>query len=444
LPELEPDQEIQEVDQELPQQTAAIAGEAQCTSASRSFLSAFKHRNYRLFFIGQLISLTGTWLQIVAQSWLLLNLVSRAKAELTLGIVSAISSLPILIFSFFAGVVIDRFSKRNIIVVTQISAMLLAFALAALTNWHIVTVFQIAIIGFLLGTVNALDAPARQSFVIEMVGREDLHNAITLNSAMFNGARILGPAVAGFAVAAVGMAGAFFFNGVSFIAVIIGLLLMRVPPAQPKAGTSAWLEFKEGLRFIRYNRMVKALLIMTGAVSICAMPYAVLMPILARYNLHQEAQGFGYLFSAVGLGALAGAFTLSAMGDFNWKGKMLLVGNLTFCVMLILFSTARSMSFALPVLFVAGWGMMINMALTNTLIQVSVPDELRGRVISVYTFMFLGMTPVGSSTAGLLADKVGVEGAIQLGAILSAAVALLLSPRFFHTKQTALSSDQCR
>lgn len=393
---------------------------------SRQF-RAFRHRNYRLFFGGQLISLTGTWLQQVAQGWLVLKLTNSA---LLLGIVSAISSIPILIFSLWAGLVADRFNKRNILVITQSSAMILAFALAVLTYRNTVTVYHVIIIGFLLGAVNAFDAPTRQSFVVEMVGREDLMNAITLNSAMFNGARVVGPAIAGIVIAVLSLSGAFFLNALSFIAVIIGLLLMRIEGQTPRANRSAIEGLREGLQFIRGNRLVGSLLLLAGSVSVFATAYMVLMPKFARDVMGLGPKGMGFLMSAVGLGALCGAIFLSSLGDFRAKGRLLLTGNITFSVMLVLFSLSRSMPISIGLLFIAGWGMMTNMALTNTLIQTSVPDEIRGRVMSAYTLMFMGMMPVGSFQAGVVAHFLGVPESIRIGAIISAVAALALSKNF--------------
>lgn len=273
-------------------------------------LTSFRHRNYRLFFFGQFISLTGTWLQMVAQGWLVLQLTSPANRALLLGVTGAISALPVLLFSIPAGVLADRFNRRNMIVVTQTCAMILAFTLAALTHWHIVTIYYLMALGFLLGTVNAFDAPTRQSFVSDMVGREDLVNAITLNSAMFNGARIIGPAIAGIAIAAVGLTGAFTLNGISFVAVIIGLLMMDVSHLQSRARKPAGEGLSEGMRFVFGHRLIGGLLILTAAVSVFASSYMVLMPIFAKDILHLGAKEFGYLMAASGLGALIGALTL--------------------------------------------------------------------------------------------------------------------------------------
>ena len=429
MSEIEPEQQIQEIEQALPQETVG-AGAGRLPRQ----LTAFRHRNYRLFFSGQIISVTGTWLQMVAQGWLVLQLTNSA---LLLGVVGSISALPVLVFSLFAGVAADRFNKRNLIVATQTSAMMLAFILAALIHWNIVTIYHIVAIGFLLGTVNAFDAPTRQSFVIEMVGREDLTNAIALNSAMFNSARIIGPAVAGIVIATVGIAGAYFLNGISFIAVIAGLLLMRVNYTALTSKTSVRQRLKEGFRFIRENRMVTALLTLTAVVSIFSMSYMVLMPIFARDILKVGARGLGYLMSAAGFGALVGALMISSLGDFRTKGKLLLTGNLTFCVMLALFSFSKLMPLSIILLIGAGWGMMTNMALTNTLIQTAVPDQLRGRVMSVYTLMFMGMAPIGSLQAGALAHWLGAPVAIRIGAVICATVALILSPRIVKQRSAA-------
>ena len=427
MEEPKPGQEPPELDQPLLQEPTAIPAEAM-TGMLRRPLRAFRHRNYRLFFGGQIISLTGTWLQSVTQGWLVFQLTNSA---LLLGVVGALTSLPILAFSLIAGVVADRFSKRNLLVLTQTCAMLLAFALGILTYTHVVTVYHIIAIGFLLGTVQSLDAPTRQSFVIEMVGREDLTNAIALNSATFNSARILGPAVAGIVIAWTGIAGAFLLNGISFIPVIIALMLMRVSPVVKRESYPPVLRsLKEGFSFIRGHGMITGLLILTGVISIFSMPYMVLMPIFARDILKVGAKGLGYLVSCIGVGALIGALVISSLGDFKAKGRLLLAGNLTFCTMLILFSYSRLMPVSMALLVGAGWGIMTNMALTNSLIQTSAPDHLRGRVMSVYVLMFMGLSPLGSFQSGVIAHWLGAPMAVRIGAIVCASAAVILSPRF--------------
>jgi MFS family permease len=431
MEEPKPEQKPIELDQPLLQEPTAIPAEAM-TGMLRRPLRAFRHRNYRLFFGGQMISLTGTWLQSVTQGWLVFQLTNSA---LLLGVVGALTSLPILAFSLIAGVVADRFSKRNLLVLTQACAMLLAFALGILTYTHVVTVYHIIAIGFLLGTVQSFDAPTRQSFVIEMVGREDLTNAIALNSATFNSARILGPAVAGVVIAWTGIAGTFFLNGVSFIPVIIALMLMRVSPVKREAYPPVLRSLKEGFSFIRGHRMIIGLLILTGVISIFSMPYMVLMPIFARDILKVGAKGLGYLVSCIGVGALIGALIISSLGDFKAKGKLLLVGNLTFCAMLVLFSYSRLMPVSMALLIGVGWGVMTTMALTNTLIQTSAPDHLRGRVMSVYVLMFMGLSPLGSLQSGVIAHWLGTPMAVRIGAIVCASAAAILSPRFMRTNE---------
>lgn len=426
--ELDPQQRLQSAGQELPQESPAMAAQAAGIRMPRQ-LTAFNHRNYRLFFGGQIVSLTGTWLQSVAQGWLVLQLTNSA---LLLGVVSSISTLPILFFSIPAGLAADRFPKRSILVITQVCAMILAFLLASLTHFGSITVYHVIAIGFMLGMVNAFDAPTRHSFVAEMVGREDLPNAIALNSAMFNGARIAGPAIAGAVIALAGIAGAFFLNGLSFIAVIAGLLMMKVDYVVPRVSVSVWQSLKECLRFVKRNRTVLGLLILTAVVSIFSMTYAVLMPIFARDILKVGPGGLGCLMSMVGLGALLGAITLSSLGNFLWKGKLLLTGNITFCVMQILFSYSRIWPLSLLLLIFMGWGMMTNMALTNTLIQTSVSDSIRGRVMSLYTLMFLGMAPIGSLQAGAIANALSPSAAMRIGSVICALTAVLLSPMFLN------------
>jgi predicted MFS family arabinose efflux permease len=299
----------------------------------------------------------------------------------------------------------------------------------------VVTVYHIIAIGFLLGTVQSFDAPTRQSFVIEMVGREDLTNAIALNSATFNSARILGPAVAGVVIAWTGIAGAFFLNGISFIPVIIALMLMTVSPVKRQAHHPVLRSLKEGFSFIRGHGTITGLLILTGVISIFSMPYMVLMPIFARDILKVGAKGLGYLVSCIGVGALIGALVISSLGDFKAKGKLLLAGNLTFCAMLVLFSFSRLMPLSMALLVGVGWGIMTNMALTNTLIQTSAPDHLRGRVMSVYVLMFMGLSPLGRFQSGVLAHWLGAPMAVRIGAIVCASAAVLLSPRFIRTNE---------
>lgn len=425
MTEIDPDSSSSLEIEAIPEEEPALPGDVTAHWTHR--LGVFQHRNYRLFFAGQAISLTGTWLQNVAHGWLVYDL---TNSEFLLGLVSALGALPMWFFSLPAGVAADRVSKRNLLLVTQACAMILAFALAALVHWKFITLYYLIAISFMLGTVHAFDAPMRHSFVIEMVGRRHLMSAIAMNSATFNGARIVGPAVAGVVVASIGMAGAFFLNGLSFVAALIALSLMRVSPVRHAGHASALEGLREGLRFVLGHRVIMSLLILTAVLSTFATSYAVLMPVFAKKVLEEGLSGLGYLMASTGFGALLGAVTLSILGDLQAKGKLLLIGNVTFCTMLVLFSFSRTLSLSMGLLIVAGWGVMINMALTNTLIQILSPDHLRGRVVSAYTMMFLGMAPLGSLQSGVLAEWLGAPMAVRIGAIICAATALFLSPRF--------------
>jgi MFS family permease len=385
---------------------------------------ALRHRNYRLWWSGQLVSLTGTWMQTVAQSWLVFQLTNSA---FLLGLTGFIGSLPILLLSLWGGVVADRVHKRNLLVATQTTAMLQAFLLAFLTWSGKVRVEHVLIMAAILGVVNAFDAPARQAFTIEMVGKEDLMNAIALGSTLFNAARILGPAIAGVLLAVIGTAGCFTLNGVSFLAVIAGLLAMRLP-SSPRAATSesALQNLKEGLAYVRSNSTVLSLLALVGTTSLFGMSYVTLMPIFARDVLKMGAQGLGFLTAAAGIGALVGALTLASLGRFRRKGLLLTAGNLLFPAAMAAFAFSRSFPLSLLCLVVAGWAMVAQNATANTLVQTTVPDHLRGRVMSVYTMLFMGMMPFGNLQAGTIASRFGAPFAVGLGAAICALAALLI------------------
>lgn len=376
-------------------------------------LRALRHRNYQLFFSGQLISLIGTWMQSVAESWLIYRLTG---SSVLLGFIGFSAQIPVFLLAPVGGLVADRFNRHRILLVTQTSAMLLVSALAMVTllgrveTWHIFT------LAALLGVVNAFDIPARQSFVVEMVGKEDLVNAIALNSSMFNGARMVGPAVAGILVGAIGEGWCFFANAVSYIAVLTGLLLMNVVPRlrQPEPG-SAVVRMKEGFGFVWRTRPVRALILLLGVVSLMGMPYAVLMPIFANRILHGGPSSLGLLMGATGVGALAGALTLAARRGVSGLGSWISYAAAGFGGGLILFSFSRSFWLSALLLIPVGFSMMVQMASSNTLVQMMVPDHLRGRVMAVYSMMFMGMAPLGALMAGLLADRLGAPATVALG-----------------------------
>ncbi|HYX69463.1 MAG TPA: MFS transporter [Terriglobales bacterium] len=381
-----------------------------------AMVRAMRHRNFQLFFSGQLISLIGTWMQNVAQAWLVYRMTG---SSLLLGAVAFANQIPVFLFAPLGGIVADRHNRQRVVIATQSAMMLLAFALAVLTLTHTVKVWHIFVLAALLGVANSYDIPARQSFLVDMVGKEDLMNAIALNSSMFNGARVVGPAVAGILVAWVGEGWCFLGNAVSYIAVIAGLLLMKLPPwVKPDHPDSALEHMVEGFRFVRRTMPIRALLLLLGLVSLVGMPYAVLMPIFADQILHGGARALGLLMGAAGVGALIGALTLAAKTQLRGLGTWVAVASLGFGAGLILFAYSRWFWVSLLVLVPVGGALMVQMASSNTLIQAMVPDQLRGRVMAVYTMMFLGMAPLGALLAGALAERLGAPLTLALGGVV--------------------------
>ncbi|HEX8939189.1 MAG TPA: MFS transporter [Candidatus Limnocylindrales bacterium] len=387
---------------------------------------ALRHRNFRLFFFGQLISLVGTWMQSVAQAWLVLLL---THDPFWLGVVAAVQFSPVMILGLFGGVIADLLPKRRTIVATQAILMVLALILAGLSYAHIVQVWHILVLAIALGMVNAVDMPTRQSFVIEMVGRDDVANAVGLNSAMFNAARILGPAVAGLIVGAFGVTACFFLNGLSFVAVIAGLLAMRerdLLPAtrltRPRGAAEVGANLAEGLRYVRRTPIVLLAVGLVGVVSTAGMNFNVLVPAMANNVLGVGATGLGFLMSAMGLGSL-----LAALG-VAWLGRprvpVLLVGALALGTLEVVFAAVRSFPLALVAVFGAGVGAIAMTATANSAIQLAVPDALRGRVMSVYTTVFAGSTPIGGLIAGWLASSFGTPVSLAVGGAVSAVGAL--------------------
>ena len=388
---------------------------------------SLRHRNYRLFWFGQMISLIGTWMQNVAQGWLVLRL---SNSPFLLGAVSAFAGLPILFFSLPAGVLADRVNKRKFLIFTQIGAMLLAFILAFLAFTGLVKVWHVMFLALCLGLVMAFDAPARQAFIKEMVGKDDLLNAIALNSAIFNGARILGPAIAGILISLTGEAGCFLINGLSYLAVIVGLSLMRMEDLLIKPKNRSFLvSFKEGVNYITTNKRVLSLILMVSSMSIFGLSYAVLMPVFARDILKSGASGLGFLMSAAGIGAISAGLGLASRRQEE-KLKYMQAGIITFFVSLFLFSFSNNFILSLLFLVGAGWGMISLVATCNTLLQEIIPDELRGRVMSFYTMMFMGTMPIGSFLAGTLGETLGVIWAVRIGALLCGGISLFLFKRF--------------
>lgn len=383
---------------------------------------ALRHRNYRLFWFGQLISLIGTWMQSTAQQWLVYRL---TNSPLGLGAVSFAAFLPMLILSLPAGVLVDRVDKRRLIVGTQTWFLILAAVLAVLTATGVVQYWHVIVLAALLGIGNAIDMPTRQAFVVEMVGKDDLMNAIALNSSVFNGARIVGPAVGGLLVAGLGEAAAFSANAVSYVAVIAGLLAMRLPPfVSPVNANPAIEQLKDGLRFIRGHRTIFGLVSMAAVMSTFGFPINTLIAVFARDRLNIGAQGLGLLMASMGVGALAGALLLASLGNFKHKGRLLMAAMFVYAGGMVVFASSRSTLLSVLALILAGWAMITQLASTNTLIQTLVPDELRGRVVSTYTWTLGGFLPIGALFIGATADRLGAPSAVLLNAVVCASFAL--------------------
>ena len=392
-------------------------------SWARTF-AALQHRNYRLFFIGQLISLTGTWMQNMAERWLVYQLTA---SPFKLGVVSFASGVPVLLFSLWGGVVADRVQKRRLLIATQAFMALLALTLTIDVLLGTVQWWHVGILAFLLGTANAFDAPARQAFVVEMVGRRELLNAIALNSAMFNSARIVGPALAGITLAAFGAAWCFALNAASFLAVIVGLAMMEVAPYVGAVRTeSALRQMREGVTFIWHHPYVRPLIALVAVANLFALGYMALLPAFAQDVLHVGTVGYGFMTTAIGVGALGGALLIASLGDYQHKGLMLATGNLLFPVMVIALALSKSYHLTLGCLVVTGLGFMTQNATANTLVQTTVPDALRGRVMSVYMMVFQGFFPIGALIAGSVAERFGVPAGAAFGGVVALAYGLLL------------------
>ena len=356
-------------------------------------------------------------MQTVAQAWLIYRMTGSGEL---LGLLGFVGQFPIFLLSPPAGLAADRWPRHRVVIATQSASMLLAFILAALTMTNRITVEEIIVLATLLGIVNAFDVPARQAFLIEMVGREDLLNAIALNSSMFNGARVAGPAIAGILVALVGEGWCFMLNGISYLAVIAGLFLMRIEKLKPVHDGAAPLEkLREGFRFARHTKPIRALLVLVAIVSFMALPYTVLMPIFAVKILHGGASAYGTLMGAVGVGAMFGALAIAMRSELRGLGKVVAYSATGLGASLVLFSGSHCYWISFTILVFSGFTMMMQFTATNTLIQAMVPDQLRGRVMSLYAMMFLGMSPLGSLLSGAVADRIGAPITVAIGGLAS-------------------------
>jgi MFS family permease len=366
---------------------------------------ALKHRNFQLFMVGQLISLIGTWMQTTAQQWLVYRLTGSVAL---LGVFGFANQVPMLLLAWMGGYVGDRYNRHRGVIVTQACSMVLAFLLAALTLTHVIHVWHLILIAFLVGIVNAFDVPIRQAFFVHMVGKEDLPNAIALNSSIFNGARVIGPAVAGFTIVLVGEGWCFFLNGVSFIAVLAALLLMRIERSErQRSEESPVRSFIQGFRFAMSDVPIRSALLLLSVLSLFGLQYGVFLPIYAKDILHGGAKALGLLMSAAGVGAVLGALQFAARTQYKGLARWIATTCTACGIALMVMAAARAFWLCAMVLFVVGFAATSQMAATNTIIQQRVPDEMRSRLMAVYATMFMGMQPIGALIAGGVAKHLG-------------------------------------
>ncbi len=395
-----------------------------------SVFSALRHRDFRLFLGGQLVSQCGTWVQTVARGWLVLQLTDSAFA---VGMVTALGSFPILLFTLYGGVVADRVDKRRMVIVLQSLMLCEALALAVLTHQGWITVHLVMALAAFYGLLSAFEVPARQALVSEIVGREDLMNAIALNSSAFNVARVIGPSIAGALIATVGLAACFYLNAASYLAVIVGLVLMRVRrPAIPSLAPALGA-LKEGFGYIFGNRWPRALVTIVAGFSVFGASFIPMMPVFTRDVLGLDAEGYGAILSAIGLGAAAGAIGMAAMGGRIRRGKVVIGSFALFGVVLAAAGYTDGFWSALALLTAAGCLMAVNGILANTMLQLEAPDRLRGRVMGFYSFVVLGMAPFGAFQAGWVSEHYGVRASFTLGGVacvlMAAAVGFAVRPR---------------
>jgi MFS family permease len=384
--------------------------------AGRRTFAALAYPNYRLWFFGQMTSLFGTWMQSTAQGYLVYDL---TRSEAYLGYVGFASGIASWLFMLYGGVIADRIPRRKILIVTQSISMLLAFVLSALTFARAVQPWHILLLAFALGVVNAFDAPTRQSFVLEMIERPVLPNAIALNSMMFNTAMVVGPAIGGLAYALFGPGWCFTINGLSFIAVIASLALMRLPAGSaPTRRNTVLTDIRIGLHAVAADRRILAIICLMCTVNLFGMSFVTLMPAWAVQILTGDAGTYGFLQSARGLGALLGALAIAALSHRLFKGRALTIGSILFPILVMLFSLTRTMAPAIVVLFLIGAANIFMGNLANALVQTIAPDELRGRVMAVYTLTFFGVMPLGSLLAGSTATLIGVPLTVCLGSFV--------------------------
>ncbi len=404
----------------LPSALAESAGELRPLAA---MFRSFRHRDFAFFWTGNFLSNIGTWMQNLALGWLVLEI---TNSPFLLGLNGFLGSAPSLFFSLPGGAIADRLNRRKLMVVSQTAMMALALILAILTSFRVVTIAEILAISFLTGLASALNNPAYQAIVPDLVGREDLTNAVALNSAQFNMSRAIGPTLAGLALGSLGAAGCFYLNSVSFLALIIALLAINVPRHAVEKGPTVWAAMLEGLRYAGQHRSLILLLSVPAFLSLLGLPFVVLMPVFARDLLQVGASGLGYLMAGAGIGAVISALTLAAQGRIRRRTNFIVVSAALFSLALILMSRTQSFIQAFLLLIILGATMVGALSLTNSTLQATSPPEFRGRIMGMYNLAVIGLSPLGSLQAGALAEAWGVRFALTLGGTVCLAYFLLL------------------
>lgn len=384
---------------------------------------AFQDRNYRIYFSGQFISLAGSWLQTVAQGWLVFELTHSAFWA---GFVTALSAVPVLFFGVFAGVIVDRFNTKTLLYITQICPMIFSAALGILTLSGRADLFNISVIAFLLGIINALDVPARQTFTAKMMDRAELASAIVLNAAAFNGSRIIGPSLAGISIALVGVGGTFLINAASFIAVIVSLARLRVDASPPDTHAHPVIALMEGLRYTFSRRDLRLIMFTVACVSIFGWSYIAILPVIAGDIFRQDAAGLGQMYTAIGFGAVSATILISLYLSRWGPARFIIGGNIAITAILLVFSFVDDFRIALALMFLAGLALLAQMSVMNSAVQHSIDNAFRGRVMSIYVTAFRGMSPIGAMLIGWLGDAVSPQWAIRLMVLPLAGVAVLL------------------
>lgn len=395
---------------------------------------ALTHRNFQYFWFGQCVSLIGTWMQNAGQSWIVLQITNSA---FKLGILNAAQFLPTLLFAIFAGVIVDRFPKRTITIVTQAVLMACAFVLAALIWTGNAKYSYILIIALVLGTAQALDMPARQSMIIELVGKEDLMNAIALNSAIFNGARIIGPALAGIVMASIGAGSAFFINGLSFLAVIYGLYKIDAAktPMNESTGKGVLAEAAAGIKYITKTPVLYITLLLSVVLCVFSQNFNTLIPALAKNVLHQKELGYGFLMSAMGVGALIGALSLAVRSRRKPRYEAFLFGGGIMALFVLIIGLQHNYIISAVLLMAVGWGMVTFNANANNIIQVNAPDQMRGRIMSALSLATGGMIPLGSIYAGYTAQRFGSSFAYRLSGAIGVTAVIVTTIYYYYLKR---------